>query len=837
MRFLRLLLRQWRSRPGRALATAASVAVAVGAVVATWVSADASRQGYRQLAEVIDGVPVVDVAARGGGRFVVTQLPSLVEAPGVRAVVPLFYRPTLLRVGEKRVREVTVGVDAAALVALGLLELEAGEPCREGDELLLDASLARGLDLTVGDEVLFFARRRIERMRVTGLVKTASMGWFAEGAGVIADIQVLGNMSRATGYVDRVRVALAADASRSASREAIAALLPEDLMAEIPAGRASMAEDVLHAANLGLDFVTALTVAMAFFIVGNAMLMNVTERRRGFSLLRLLGATARQIRRLVTVEAAILGIVGGLAGAAAGLVAAGPISAGIAQALQSSATGIVVAPWIVPAAVLLGCGIALAAAWWPARETTRIDLLEGLAAAPAPPARGVSWRFVIAVVVLAALAALNQALVIIGIVPPRMSVPGGITLLLAFVATTPLLLPPIVRLLAMLVPRRLRIEGTLAVEQILRQPVRTALTTAVLVVAVSNGIGLGHAIRDNVDDVLGWYSRMMRADWVLSHAGMLEGVTQAQSLDSHDVEAEIRSLPGVVETEGLGVTTGRVAGTACVIVARDVPDDQPLPVEPVDATKEEVREALARGEAVAGTVLARRTGIKPGDEVPVEVYGRQVSVRIAALVVDYTSGGASLHVRRDAARTLFGMQSTDILLVTAADGQAESLRAPLERIVADNAMILRSFGEVRRFVDGIVSGVVGSLWAILGLGFVVGSLGVANTVTMNVMEKKRTLGLLRAVGMTRGQVTRMVVLESIMLGAAGGIIGLVAGIVTALFIQLASQPLLGHPVSVTFRPSVVAMNLAAAVAVTALAAWLPARRAVRLDLLEAISAE
>jgi putative ABC transport system permease protein len=837
MRFGRLLLRQWRNRPGRALATAASVAVAVAAVVATWVSAGASRTGYARLAEVIDGVPTVDVTARGGGRFVITALPELTDVPGVRAVVPLFYRPTLLRVGDNRVREIAVGVDAAALVELGLLELEAGQPCREVDELVLDAALARGLGLGVGDEVLFFARRRIDRMRVTGLAKTTSMSWFAEGASVIVDIQVLGPMSRATGQVDRVRIALDPDAGRTAVRKAVAGRLPENLMAEIPAGRASMAEDVLHAANLGLDFVTGLTVAMAFFIVGNAMLMNVTERRRGFSLLRLLGATARQIRRLVTVEAAILGVVGGIAGAVAGLAAAGPISAGIARALQAPDMGLSVPPWIVPSAILLGCGIAAAAAWWPARETTRIDLLEGLAAAPAPPPRGISWRFVAAVLALAALAAVNQALVITGVVPPRMSVPGGIALLLAFVATTPLLLPPIVTLLGMLVPRRLRIEGMLAVEQILRQPARTALTTGVLVVAVSNGIGLGHAIRDNVDDVLGWYGRMMRADWVLSHAGMLQGVAEAQSLDSQDVEQEVRDLPGVAAVEGLGITTGRVAGGACVIVARDVPEDRPLPLEPVDASPEEVRAALARGEAVAGTVLARRTGIKAGDEVPVEVFGRQVPVKIAALIVDYTSGGASLHVRRDAARTLFGMQSADILLVTAEPGRAAALRAPLERIVADHKMILRSFGEVQRFIDAIVDGVVGSLWAILGLGFVVGSLGVANTVTMNVLEKKRTLGLLRAVGMTRGQVTRMVVLESILLGAAGGIIGLAAGITTALFIQLASQPLLGHPVSVTFRPAVVATNLAAAVVVTALAAWFPARRAVRLDLLEAISAE
>ncbi|MFM7137543.1 MAG: ABC transporter permease, partial [Planctomycetota bacterium] len=573
MRLLRLLVRQWRNRPGRALATAASVAVAVGAVVATWVAAGASRQGYSQLAEVIGGVPTVDVTARGGGRFVATDVPALADVPGVKAVVPLFYRPTLLRVDEKRVRQVAVGVDAVALVGLGLLELEAGEPCRETNQLMLDAGLARSLGLNVGDEVLFFARRRIQRMLVTGLVKPASLGWFAEGAGVVVDIEALGGMSLATGMVDRVRVALAADASRPAVREAIATRLPAELMAEIPAGQASMAEDVLHSANLGLDFVTGLTVAMAFFIVGNAMLMNVSERRRGFSLIRLLGGTARQLRRLVVSEAAILGTVGGLLGAAAGRAAAGPIAAGISRALQAPETALAVEPWIVPVAVLLGCGIAVAAALWPAREATRVDLLEGLAAAPAPPPQGVSWRFVIAVALFTAVAIVNQALVILGIVPPRLSVPGGITLLLAFVATTPLLLPPIVKGLAFLIPRRLRVEGTLAVEQILRQPVRTALTTGVLVVAVSNGIGLGHAIRDSVDDVLGWYGKMLKADWVLTQAGALSVSRQDRGAASRVMEEEVRGLGGVAAVEGIGVATGRIAGQACVIIGRDLPPD------------------------------------------------------------------------------------------------------------------------------------------------------------------------------------------------------------------------------------------------------------------------
>ena len=837
MRLGGLLVRQWSRRPGRALAAAASVAVAVGAVVATWTAADASRQGYQRLTEAVAGVPTIDVTARDGQRFDASAVPRLVDVPGVRAVVPLFYRPSLVRVGESRLREVAVGVDVEALVAEGLLALESGAPCREDDELVLDATLAKGLGVTVGDEVLFFARRRIARMRVTGLAATNSLRWFAEGATVVVDIQVLETMSLATAEVDRVRIALGPDASRDAVLAAVARRLPDTLVADVPAGRASLAEDVLHSANLGLDFVTSLTLAMAWFIVGNAMLMNVAERRRGLTLIRVLGGTARQVRRLVAVEAALLGGFGAAVGAAIGLAAAAPISAGISRALQTSAAGVAVHPLLVPVAVALGVVIAVAAAWWPAREATSIDLLEGLSALPSEPRRESMRGLLVAAAGLTVVALVCELAMAYGLLPPRASVVSGVVLLLAFVAFTPLLLIPLVRLLGRLVPSRWRIEGALAVSQIVRQPVRTALTAGVLVVAVSNGIGLGHAIRDSVDDVLGWYAKMLKADWVLTQAGALSVSRQDRGAASRAMQEEVARLDGVADVEGIGVATGRIAGQACVVVARDLPAGLPLPLEPVEATEADVRAALERGEAVAGTVLAQRTGLKAGDEAMVEVFGRTTPVRIAALVVDYTSGGASLVVRRDAARRLFGMEAADVLLVTAAAGRSAALREPLEAIARSRSMVLRSYGDLRAFIDRLVSGVVGSLWSILGLGFVVGSLGVANTVTMSVLEQQRSLGLLRAVGMRRGQVVALVVLQSMLLGAAAGIIGLVSGVTTALFIQFASQPLLGHPLAMHIRPAVVIANLLAALVVTALAAWLPARRAVNLDLLEAMSAE
>ncbi|MFM7289876.1 MAG: ABC transporter permease, partial [Planctomycetia bacterium] len=548
------------------------------------------------------------------------------------------------------------------------------------------------------------------------------------------------------------------------------------------------------------------------------------------------GATGRQVRRMVTTEAALLGLAGAVAGAAAGLAGAEPISAGISQTLQAPPAALVVHPLVIPAAVALGTLVAVAAAWWPAREAAAVDPLEGLAFSP-PPARGVSRRFLVLAVLLWILAAAVMTLVVLERLPPRAAVPAGILMMLAFVATTPVVLPTLSKACARLIPARWRVERTLAVEQIIRQPIRTALTTGVLVVAVSNAIGLGHAIRDNVDDVRGWYTRLMQADWMLTHAGMVKGGLSSAGPRARLAEEEVRGVPGVRRVEGIGVAAGRVAGGACVVVARDMPADKPLPIDPVGTTADDLRRALDRGEAAAGTLLARRAGIKPGDEVEVEVFGRTSRVKIAALAVDYTSGGASLIMRRDAAARLFGLEAADILLVTSEPGESATLHAPLGRIAEQHGMLLRSFADVQAFMNGMVRGVVNSLWAILGLGFVVGSLGVANTVTMSVLEKTRTLGLLRAVGMTSGQVTRLVLIESVILGLAGGLIGMVGGICTALLIQVASQPLLGHPIQASVRPTVVIANLCAAVAVTALAAWIPARRAVRLDLLASIASE
>src|SRR5205085_3466401 len=137
----------------------------------------------------------------------------------------------------------------------------------------------------------------------------------------------------------------------------------------------------------------------------------------------------------------------------------------------------------------------------------------------------------------------------------------------------------------------------------------------------------------------------------------------------------------------------------------------------------------------------------------------------------------------------------------------------------------QSNAELRAGVDKIIDGVVGFLWVLIGLVFVVASLGIVNTLTMNVHEQTRELGVLRAIGMRRGQVWKMVVSQAITLGLLSVLLGLIGGNLIAFLMNVATWPFAGHEVAFTLHPVFITGCAAAAQSIAILASLLPARRA------------
>ena len=152
-----------------------------------------------------------------------------------------------------------------------------------------------------------------------------------------------------------------------------------------------------------------------------------------------------------------------------------------------------------------------------------------------------------------------------------------------------------------------------------------------------------------------------------------------------------------------------------------------------------------------GTVLAQRIKLKPGQHIELKTPEGIRRFRIAGITNEYTVGGLALYMERRVAEKILNVQGVDAYIVKAKPGMLESLQPKLKALAGQYGLLLQSLAAVHRIVQGMLMGIVGGLWVLLALSFMVAAFGMVNTLTMNVLEQTRELALLRAVAMTRTQ--------------------------------------------------------------------------------------
>ena len=423
-----------------------------------------------------------------------------------------------------------------------------------------------------------------------------------------------------------------------------------------------------------------------------------------------------------------------------------------------------------------------------------------------------------------------------GWLPSGLSIVLGALAVALFVLIIPALVRPLVALTGWLLRPLGLPEIRLAQRQVVRRPVRNALTIGVVYVAMSIGVGLGSIITTTVGDVRAWYRQTIQGDFFLRTA-FPNNTTGESVLVPDGLEEEVRRIPGVSSVDAVRFFNTHVGERTVVVVAREFPGPDP-PIALYHAEGHEVRRRLLAGEVVLGTALAGQLHVAAGDEIEVNTtrQGEQ-KLRVAALAVDYMVGGEIMYMYRATAEQLFGVGGANTIAVTVQPDRLGAVRDALTTIARRDQLMLQSFAGLSRMLDRMMGGVVGGLWAILALGFVVAAFGIANTLTMSVLEQTRELALLRVVAMTRGQVRRLVLSQAGIIGLIGLGMGIAAGINTAYAIRLSMMPLLGYPVDFVLHPWLLLGCLGLGLALVLLAALAPAERAARLDLLIALQYE
>jgi putative ABC transport system permease protein len=192
---------------------------------------------------------------------------------------------------------------------------------------------------------------------------------------------------------------------------------------------------------------------------------------------------------------------------------------------------------------------------------------------------------------------------------------------------------------------------------------------------------------------------------------------------------------------------------------------------------------------------------------------------------------------RSVAHDLLGIEGIDGLIVRADPQDLAAVGASLRELCKSQGLILQSYAELVSLIDGMVNSVVGSLWMLLALGCLIAAMGLVNTLTMNIMEQTREIGMLRVVAMTRSQVRMMIFAQALFLGIMGIVPGVLVGVLVQYAIGLSSNVVLGHDVAFTLRPGLFLGSIVIGLVLVLLASLIPAERAARLQVAAALQYE
>jgi putative ABC transport system permease protein len=402
----------------------------------------------------------------------------------------------------------------------------------------------------------------------------------------------------------------------------------------------------------------------------------------------------------------------------------------------------------------------------------------------------------------------------------------------------PAALGGLTRLAAAVLRPVLHFEGELARRQVLRRRARTTLTIGVLYIAVSSGIGLGTTIMNNVEDVRKWQAQSFTGDFYV-RVTFADQVSGQAARMPESLGDEIRAIPGVI-----GVDTFRMVDESlniedqpASVIVRGFTGVGPLPLDLREGDPDAVRRGLFAGEVVAGSVLLQKLNKKVGDEVAVKTPAGPKRLRIAGMTTEYLAGGVVVHMEWTTAKRLLGVEGVGVFMVQARPEDLAAVEARLKAWTEKHGLMLHSFADLRRRLDGITNGVIASLWGLMALGFVVAAFGTANTLTMNVLEQTRELAMLRVVAMTRRQVRKTILSQATIIGAIGLVTGICGGVVGAYVTNLCAMAVLGHAVDFALHPEILAICFGAGLAIVLAAALIPAERAARLNLLIALQYE
>lgn len=736
--------------------------------------------------------------------------------------------------GDRSLRDYDFEAGDAAVIADPLIFLA------QPDSLIVTQQLAARNQVAIGDSLILTTAEGDKRFTVRGIIKPTGLATAFGGNLAIMDVYAAQLMLGRGRTFDRVDVGIKPGTSLADAQRELSALVGPGFEVQPPVTRGRQAEALLRGYSTMVNISSVFALFVGMFIIYNSFATAVAQRRSEIGILRALGATRRQVGLLFLQESLALGAIGAVIGVVAGVGIARVVAAAIVAmtaavyGVGEQAPGVVVTPMIVAAGLLLGLTTSVMAAVIPAWQAAHVDPVHAMKKAAyeiAAPSR----RLPVVAGILASLAGICLAF---GGLRPLFYA-SYVLIIVALLVMSTILSGALARVIRPLLRWIRPVEGVLAADSLLQAPRRTGMTVSGLMLSLGLVVAFSGMARASYSSIVQWVNTTLNPDLFVMPSPRVELRTRRFPVAMAE---ELAAVQGVRDVQMF--RSGRITfrdNPALIVgleMAKVAETSHTAPVAGEAATMYQ-RSAAGQGLLVSDN-LAQVHRLSLGEVLSIPAPYGTIRLPIVGIVLDYTDQQGSIFIDRSVFVQNWRDDSVSDFRVFLHPGirSSDVQQQIVKQYAGRQQVFVLTNQEVRDYILRLANQWFSLMDVQIAVAVFVAILGIINTLTVSITDRRRELGVLQAVGAVRAQIRRTIWLEAIAIGAIGLVLGAAVGALNLYYIlEMVRLDVIGLRLDYSYPLGTVLLLVPIILGAAFIAAIWPAESVLRGSLVEALEYE
>jgi len=710
------------------------------------------------------------------------------------------------------------------------------------DSIILSNEFADRNHITVGGRVTLGTVEGDRQFTVRGVMKSSGLTSAFGGNLAIMDIYAAQHMFGRGRSFDRIDLAVKEGRTLKDAEQELTALLGPGFQVDPPSGRGQQFEAMLAAYSMMVGISSLFALFIGMFIIYNSFAIAVTQRRSEIGILRALGATRGQIRWLFLGESAVTGLIGSLGGLVFGVLIARGIAASIG-ALISDVYGVAqhadelsTSPALLLLALAIGIGTSIIAAAIPAHSAARVDPVQALQKGKYQVLSAGESR--LRAILGLSLGAVSIVCLNVGVSRPVFYA-GYVLAIVVALLISPLLSLALARALRPILKWARPVEGALAADSLIQSPRRTSASVAALMLSLALVVAFAGMARSSYASIINWMETALNPELFVMPS---QSIVVRSMRFPGTMGPEIAAVPGVRRVQMVRDARIMFRGTPVMVVSLEVKSmAETAQLPPVAGIEADMYRRAAAGDGlIVADNLAQLQRLKLGDMLDVPAPKGLIRLPIVGIIVDYSDQQGTIFMDRSLFMKYWNDDSVNVFRVYLSPGATvpEVRERILEKYAGQRQVFVLTNRELKSYILKVTDQWFGLTSVQIAVAVLVAILGIVNTLTVSITDRRRELGVLQAVGGLRGQIRRTIWLEALSIGTLGLVLGFALGAINLYYIlQIVHNDIAGMRLDYSFPIGTVLALVPTILGAAFIAAIWPAESAVHGSLVEALEYE